>query len=61
MIFENLAKNANLERIKMKILNANVHLRQTPYFDSLQRGRKPFFNILSGPIYHIWKSSLGGP
>ena len=31
----------------MKNLNANF-VRETLYFDSLKRGRKPFFNILSG-------------
>ena len=52
----------------MKILNAIFFLRETLYFDPLDRERNPFFfNILSGlchrtdPIYHIWKSPLGGP
>ena len=65
MIFEILAKMVNFAKYENENFKCQIFDRKGFIFDSLKRGRKPFFNILSGlhqrtePIINIWGKTLG--
>ena len=67
MIFENLAKIANLGKDKNEKIRMPFFAGNTLFLTPFKGCRKSFFNIFSDlghktdQIYHLRKSPLGGP
>ena len=67
LFFEILAKISNFAKDENENFKCQIFDRKRFIFDSLKRGKKPFFNILPGlrhgtePIINIWGKTLGDP
>ena len=67
IFFEILVKMANFAKDENENYKYQIFDWKGFIFDSLKRGRKPFFNILPGlrhgtePIINIWGKTIGDP